>query len=429
MILGCLRGDSRAILRSGASFAGLLVLLMLGLLVGPRVADEDQSRLCVVNVHLPAVFGVSLNCDSPEFLRLAETPSALLEVRNTRQSRPGLIALAAALKTVFQPLAALAPDAHAERADIDSGRIRGAFAAFVPAYLAYVALNGAILLAAFFVLRRVGGDLPERIRLPLGLLLVSNDVVKAFVWSPHTQMFNILVPLLCVMAFLDGSRPMRGRVLLGWTIGTGAGLLAYGTFVLAWLALVLAILLRAWTERRLMAAAGRIAMSALGIVAPSAVWYAVVVSTTGQFYQHEIALGQVVWMAQAWQDGGAALVLTRIGGNLLDLSRLAAPQAVAPAAALLWTAAFALRQGGSTRPPALLVASACLATVTGPAFFSLTGLIEARVAYTAVPPLLALVAAFAATARAKDGWGLAAGLWVIAATQAVYTVVKDGPWS
>src|ERR1019366_10797319 len=78
----------------------------------------------------------------------------------------------------------------------------------LPAYLAYIALNIAILLAAFFVLRLIvrpwmSHDGATRIIIAAsGLVLIAYDVVKAFVWSPHTQMFNILVPVLALYATL-----------------------------------------------------------------------------------------------------------------------------------------------------------------------------------------------------------------------------------
>lgn len=40
------------------------------------------------------------------------------------------------------------------------------------------------------------------VQIALGALFIFNDPVKAFVWSPHTQMFNIMLPLFCVWCFV-----------------------------------------------------------------------------------------------------------------------------------------------------------------------------------------------------------------------------------
>src|SRR5262249_23472767 len=183
-------------------------LMCVGLLIGPRVPDKDAGYNCIGNVELPGPFGFGLNCDSPEFMWLARDPSRLLDERNSRQSRPGLVLLAALIQA---PLALIVPPDGPPRQVYqglyDPERVARTFTQDRPAYLAYVLLNFAILLASFHVLwRAIERGRPARdgitatIVVATGLLLVANDVTKAFVWSPHTQVFNILAPVLAVYA-------------------------------------------------------------------------------------------------------------------------------------------------------------------------------------------------------------------------------------
>jgi hypothetical protein len=95
-----------------------LALLMGALLIGPRVADQDQQSSCVGNIALLGPFGFSLNCDSPQFMALARDPSALLEPKNARQARPGLI-LAAAL--IQAPLSLIVSSNGLPARSIDKG--------------------------------------------------------------------------------------------------------------------------------------------------------------------------------------------------------------------------------------------------------------------------------------------------------------------
>jgi hypothetical protein len=74
-----------------------LFALILGLLIGPRIPDDLQRDNCVGNIHLARPFGIHLNCDAPEFLSLATHPDGLFKKDNYRQSRPGLILVAAML--------------------------------------------------------------------------------------------------------------------------------------------------------------------------------------------------------------------------------------------------------------------------------------------------------------------------------------------
>jgi hypothetical protein len=100
---------------------------------------------------------VSVNCDSPEFMRVAAYPSVLLGTSTPMQSRPGLPAAAWLISRPLQWLSSLvlrlaeAP----QRADIAPARIENALQSFGPEYVAYVPLNLLILCCSFHVFRRI----------------------------------------------------------------------------------------------------------------------------------------------------------------------------------------------------------------------------------------------------------------------------------
>lgn len=204
-------------------------------------ASQRSEDNCVANVNLPGPFGFGLNCDSPELIWLAREPSGLLTKNSYRQSRPGLIIAAAILQV---PLSLVVPFG-APPQKIGWGDVEGINKLFknnLPTYLAYVLLNIGILIASFFILRRVMEREHDRraihsasalLIVSTGLLLVANDVTKAFVWSPHMQMFNILVPVLSLYVTL---RLLRGGLsdrsfVLGIGLKVGLGLTAYAFFV------------------------------------------------------------------------------------------------------------------------------------------------------------------------------------------------------
>src|SRR5262249_29924992 len=171
----------------------------------PRIADDQQKYWCVVNVHITALLGVSLNCDSPEFMRVAAHPSVLLGTTTPMQSRPGMPIAAWVIALPLQPIAALVPHLvhRPERADIDPARIAGALQSFGPRYAAYVLLNLLILCGSFHVFRRIYGlhqpaDQPATVAIvaaSFATLMIATFPLTNYLLSPHSQLFNTLVPL------------------------------------------------------------------------------------------------------------------------------------------------------------------------------------------------------------------------------------------
>jgi hypothetical protein len=425
-----------------------LAILLLGFLVGPRVIDSEQKSTCVGNVELLDPFGISLNCDSPQFMWLARDPSGLLMEENPRQARPGMI-LAAALLTA--PLSFVAPPGGPSQI-VDTGiqnpaEITASFARDLPAYLAYVLLNVALLGASFLVLRKIldgagtgarNPSMPETIIVvSAGLLLIANDVTKAFVWSPHTQMFNMLVPVLAVYGTL---RTWSGeladwRFAGGLGAAVGLGMTAYPVFVVIPVCCALPAVVRIARTRsrsvRRRSAAGLALLLALS-VAPSLLWYLFVRATTGSFFHFEMAQGEVVWMSYAWGKGAGVLLRDWLS-NAWVLFAAAVPQALAIIAVAALTAGAVLWKGASLRPvyPVLIAGVYVSLAVLG--FYTSVGWIVDRLAYPIVPPLLvALAAAALAVSRQLDvrnRWNFAAGIAILTVVQIVYEIAKDGPWS
>lgn len=434
-----------------------LGLVMLGLLVGPRVADRDQIEHCVVNVDLPGPFGISLNCDSPEFMRLANSPAALLEANNTRTSRPAMILAASGIAAVIAPLVPRPGtlSVAASRADIDPARVSSAMATMGAAYAAYLLLNLVILCGAFLIMRSLmmegssvgvqpGQLAPAGLSLTVagfGLLLISNDVVKAFAWSPHTQMFNILVPVLCIWTLWMS---WKGQLVERWqsfifALGIGLGVAAYATFLVCLVCMLAPWIVRQWL-RGFPDGFWRLALRATALAGiallPSIAWYLFVKITTGGFYVHEAKFNQVIWMADAWREGPLTLLSAWLG-NALDLMMLALPQLLATAAAVAWTFVMLGRGKKGALPTVqaagLAIAFCGMVAMMFVAFYATVGFIRPRLAFGIVPPFVVAAGIFALAAfrsmPAQEGRILGRGYAAIGTLAAVVTVIKDGPWS
>jgi hypothetical protein len=443
-----LRAHKRAQIPSElANIAGLtwlnfmlgLAILMAALLIGPRVVPADQQPTCIGNVELPGPFGFGMNCDSPQFLWLAREPAALLEQNNERQTRPGFVIAAAALNDLISQF--IKPGGTPQRIGtgfLDPKLITQAFARDLPAYLAYILLNVALLLTSFHFWRKLieprmsHGAAIGTVVVASGLLLVTNDVVKAFVWSPHTQMFNILVPLIALYATL---RTWQGAILdrrfmLAMGVITGLGATAYPVFVVIPACLIpIALISARWR------ASGNLALLLALSIAPSALWYAYVVWQTGSYYQEEMAQGEVVWMMEALSKGYGNFIAEWFG-TLGTFLMMAAPQALPLVVLLAWvTVAAIIDRRARERLPSLMpmALAALYVSLAVLCFYTCVGWTATRLAYPILPPLLAAAAAGAVVVASHMDRSrrtvFAVGCVGILAVQMVYLVVKDGPWS
>lgn len=443
----------------------LFLLYGVGLAVGPRVPDDEQLRYCVKNIYLPGPFGISLNCDSPVFLEDAANPRLLLAENAVYQGRPLHITLVGAigypLRLLTTPLLrALNLDQQlgfgldiigkenpyrattfTSEADVAAG-----IALFVPYFLAYVLGNVLLLIGAFWLYLRLvlpeGGwrDAPLAVLLT-GLLLAFNDLAKAYLLMPHSQMFSLFVPLLAVFAFRElATAPSRRRVLLVGGLA-GFGVLAYAYFAVLVPVSAVALLVHARSRGGWRQAVRRVGPDVLWMtllaLLPAAGWVGFVILRNGAFFSFEVACcRQIVWIADAWSAGGAAALLAQFGSKLAFFLRTAAGMSVLPlllASLLLALGWPGRRQWSLNAHDRLALGGAACVVVCSLLFFSVLGYTVTRLATGIAVPLLVGVGVLARegarglSERAR--WWLESGAAVGVIGILLLTLLKNGPYS
>jgi hypothetical protein len=427
-----------------------LFVLMIGLMVGPRVPDDQQAAHCVVNVHLPGPFGFSLNCDSPDFLKDANTPSLLLDPTSIRQSRPGLILAAALIARPIMPLVSFPSllGVKAQRSDIDPSRIGQALTEQFPAYAAYVLLNVLLLCATFYCVLRIVAlnsynapdALPFALLASLGLLVVANDVTKAYFWTPHTQMFNIFIPVFGVYAFVRALGGAFGDRGFAFTTGliTGLGFVSYPTFIVLiacvpFAGLLAMVFAKAPPARSLV----NMAVYVVFAIAPIALWYLFVRIKSGEVHSVELESPTHMWMPRVFAADGAHGLIMFFYDRLLVCLRLAASQALPVLMTLAILAAIAVRYSAvawsALRQNGLLVFSALFITAALGGAYSLSGDMHFRWAQALIPPLLVatgvlIIAAYRMLPHPAQR-ALTAALALAAIVEIAFTIIKNGPFS
>ena len=402
-----------------AAFVTIATIILLplavaiGFLVGPRVPDAEQADYCVSNFHIAGPFGHSLACDSAEFLIDAETPSNLMKPDSVRQGRPGASTFVHFLALPLVPLKqALFPDVEIERNLDPSGKRKNTGlmedkARYIPYYAAFLAFHVMILLGSFALyLYAIGLPVFDWRTYTfasacVGVLLLANNISKQFFWSPHTQLFNILVPA----AMVAGARWLAEtgkRNPAYWVLAFcfGVGQLFYGIFMVGIVVLGMQMV---WMHFRDHGISIRSLLSLLppNLIAillfglPYGAWYAYVISVNGDFFQYDVEhYNFVVWIVPYYQEGGLAAAAWEIWIRIVYLWQLALEQGWVFVAVLMLSAvlcAVTAKDGRFGSADGFVIASCIIYLALTTLFYSVYGLVVYRLAFSVVIPVFILI--------------------------------------
>jgi hypothetical protein len=424
-------------LRVALIYVPISLLLMAGLLLFHKIPDGYDRVHCAENWTLTERITIVLNCDSPEYLHLAREPQDLFLPTTNRQSRPGLVLIAALLTRVFPSSYSVSGFlAWVAGHPLDDFTLE-----LFSTYLPYLALNLAfvwISVALFGSLTGCSRGQPMAV-LQVGCLLIFNDVVKAFLLSPNTALLAIVAPLFALWCYRE---IRRGRFARAWhlavlALAVGMAVTAYALFLVALPMIWWALWLRgrdAGSRGWRAVPVGTIVLTAVLTFLPAAAWYAWVRLATGQFFFSEAAnYSEVVWLWEGLRTA-PAMALLQLVGNALRLAVMAIRQAIPALALAVLLLAVAIRReiaglwlrDGAFVPP-IVVSLLCLA------FFAIAGIMAERRAYSAVPTIVVIVGMMVDRATSEGArWqklALAAGTGLVVIAQAVILLVKVGPFS
>lgn len=391
--------------------AVVLLVAAYALLLAP--APPPGSH-CVDTYRLGGRLQMVLSCDSFEFIKAARHPGRLSMPGSFRQSRPLEIAAASLVTLLEVPnpgsyshYTSPERDASLEvRAKAQLTRFLGYFPYGLPIQLGwfpFVLLNFVIMLVALMVFRRLAAPAGIAAAVAvavLGVFVAFSDVMKGFFWSAHTQMWNVLMPLIAITladAFLR--QPVRSWKFMAAAGGLlGIGMLAYASLVVCIPVALISITLGFWMNRQrpaLAVAGGKVCLFLAAFVAPTLGWTTLLKKVTGEIFIPESQqFREFVWLIDYWKAGGAPAVLAQMqvfGREFLmhvwnELWPAVILLAIAAAFGLMSPPAWkaTLRNRSFALVASVITFLMCLA------FFALMGFYRDRLAYNVAVPVFVI---------------------------------------
>ena len=363
-----------------------IIVATHALLLAPTPPAGSQ---CVETQHVGGPLNIVLSCDSYQFITSAREPANLLGYRSWNQARP-LGVVAASLLTLVE------------------SRFSGVLGypygvKHQPGWLSYVVLNFILLMVALMIFRRLNRPLTTTGAAMVAVLctfLVFNDVVKGFFWSAHTQMWNVLMPLISIsLSNMFLRRPIRSWLFM-FTTGLllGIGFLSYGSLVICLAAVIVSVVLGLWINRdrpSLPALIGKLAVFLLAFAVPVSIWIALVKRVSGVFFSPEAEIfRQFVWILDSWRAGGmpALLSQTRIflGAFFVHFGNVVWPALVLLAIVLVVRIVAPDRLRETIKDRSLMLGAAAITLVIAAVFYALMGFYRNRLEFNVVMPLLVI---------------------------------------
>jgi len=198
--------------------------MLVGLAVIQSISlfrNFPSNPACGRVLNVVGNLNVLINCDSAVFMKDAQNPSRFFNGDSVYQDRPlhALFAwgLGNFLKLIGFPNTSRLIEGN-------SGQTTLYESAF---YLSYLIINLLILLIAVimalgYINQRQFGDLaktPLNVTVLTILVIAANELTKSFFWTPHSQMFSLLLPVLALVLLLNRGKVQSFRVFFGISCG------------------------------------------------------------------------------------------------------------------------------------------------------------------------------------------------------------------
>ena len=418
-------------------FLVIIFSVNISFLFSPKPEPEDESW-CMEYVSLNQYMGAPVNCDSYHFLNASIKPSLLFSSNYKRQSRPVYVIIGSFLgysvyylsQPFHDQLYRFLKERFATKYTPQQLRKATLYGSH---YIGYLIFNVIISLVTAYLfekcLKRLTGksNIPTLQLAAFVVFLNAHEISKAFFWTSHQQLLNILCPLLCLYVILAGRKLSSSTFRLSLAaLSCGVLVLLYGSF---WL-LLPSIIFALYFDRERKQQPIQIILTVVTFFVPVVSWIFILELNNVKFYSHEVeSYREFVWILDALKVSGEAFMKQTLQNGyhyLLTFGYL-----LSYTGTLLVTFSITKMWSHTTSRDIISVKNQHKLLAVGFMFFTfyaLLGFYEPRLTFSLASLVLLFFASFSISSKTANAitpimWLCAALLWH------VYNVIAYGPFS
>ena len=315
------------------SFWFIAILYIVLLFIGPRVPDSLQKEYCVRNFELGSVFGHSMNCDSADYMHNSSDPARLLDKNSIRQPRPGLILLSHLISYpinfIVEKSFGLDGYPKVTLRLKDDGSKYTINEIFHPKiiYISYLVINLLILyFSIYFFFRIFNLNLFSYKSYQnwiywFALLIIINNTVNQFLYSPSTKLLNIFLSILTIFYSTEvyKKKNLKPELLFFFL---GICMLFYLAFFIPFVVLLFLITISDKKSKISLKLFKLFYLSFIFVI-PYSIWFFFIVSINGSFYVSNFEnYKMVVWILNYFNANSLALTLYKLLYSYLDFFKI-----------------------------------------------------------------------------------------------------------
>jgi hypothetical protein len=286
-------------------------LLAIGLQIFSLFRNYPENPKCGKLIEPFGGFSVLINCDSAVFMKDADNPARLLDGTSDYQDRPAHAFLISLILKLYRFLNL--PDKEFNVTGLSGSQ----YSYSAISYILFVGFNLFVLTLAIFLIVSMFNRIEFRQTassknltlvtfLAVGILS-ANELTKTFFWTPHSQMFNLLLPAVaCYLVLTIKSFNLKSFILANLAILVST--FFYPTFAILMVILLFAPVLT-YFKRAFICAV---------FILPYLL-YPIALNLFGGEYRNTAILKfrQFVWVLDATKDGNLSQNMIQNGKTFL----------------------------------------------------------------------------------------------------------------